>query len=201
MALPSRMPTAERQSAIIAAALGLARDASPALITTAGMADAVGVTQGALFKHYPTKDAIWLAVMVWVREQLLITLEAAASAADSPLASLGAVFKAHIGFFLAHPGAPRLVFHELQKPSDSPVRQEVAALLQAYRGLLMRLLKSAAQRKQLPAGLDCEAAATLFVGMVQGLVMQSMVGGKGNPLKTQADRVYAVYARGIGAAP
>lgn len=43
----------------------------------------------AIFKHFPTKDAIWLAAVEWVREQLMFALEAAASAADSPAAALG----------------------------------------------------------------------------------------------------------------
>ena len=76
---------------------------------------------------------------------------------------------------VAHPGVPRLIFHELQQPADSPVKQEVRALLQGYRKLLLGLLGAAVEQGQVPAGLDQEAAATLFVGIVQGLVMQSML--------------------------
>jgi fructose-specific component phosphotransferase system IIB-like protein len=76
----------------------------------------------------------------------------------------------------------------------------VRSLLQAYRQLLMSLLGAAAQRGEVAADLDREAAATLFVGIVQGLVMQSMLSGKPVTLKTQADRVFAIYLRGIGEA-
>ncbi|MFM9916985.1 MAG: TetR/AcrR family transcriptional regulator, partial [Rhizobacter sp.] len=69
--MQTRLPTEERQAEIVSAALRLARDASPALITTTDIAAAIGVTQGAVFKHFPTKDAIWLAAMRWVRETLL----------------------------------------------------------------------------------------------------------------------------------
>ena len=201
MPMPSRLPTEVRQAEIVMAALRLARELSPALITTTDLADAVGVTQGAVFKHFPTKDAIWLAAMVWVRTQLLSALEVAAGASDSPLAALGAVFKAHIGFVLTHPGVPRLIFHELQRPADSPIKQEVGLLLMAYRKLLRRLLDAAADRGELSRELDLDAAATLFVGVVQGLVMQSMVAGNAASMKTQADAVFAIYRRGIGEAP
>ena len=195
-----RLPTEERQAEIVAAALRLARDASPALITTGDIAAAVGLTQGAVFKHFPTKDAIWLAAMGWVRKQLLAALTRAAQAAPTPLASLEAVFNAHVAFVASHPGVPRLIFHELQQAPDSAVKQEVRTLLQAYRKLLMSLLGAAAERGQVPADLDREAAATLFVGIVQGLVMQSMLSGKPGTLKAQADRVFAIYLRGIGEA-
>ncbi len=199
--MQTRLPTEERQAEIVAAALHLARELSPALITTSDIAAAVGVTQGAVFKHFPTKDAIWLAAMAGVREQLLAALAAAAQAAPSPLDALGAVFRAHVGFVVAHPGVPRLIFHELQRPSDSPVKQEVRALLQSYRKLLLGLLDAAVAQGQVPASLDQPAAATLFVGIVQGLVMQSMLSGKPGAMKAEAERVFALYLRGIGEAP
>ena len=54
----SRHSTEQRQAEIVAAALLLARDSSPALITTSDIAAAIGVTQGAVFKHFATKEAI-----------------------------------------------------------------------------------------------------------------------------------------------
>jgi TetR/AcrR family transcriptional regulator len=192
-----RLPTQERQIEIAAAALRLSRDRSPALVTTSDIAAAVGVTQGALFKHFPTKEAIWIAAMAWVREQLLAALAQAAHDAPTPLAGLEAVFRTHVAFVASHPGVPRLIFHELQQATDSAVKQEVRPLLQAYRKLLVGLLGAAAERGEVPSDLDREAAATLFVGIVQGLVMQSMVSGKPVTLKAQADRVFAIYLRGI----
>ena len=199
--MQNRLPTEERQAEIVAAALRLARELSPALITTSDIAAAVGVTQGAVFKHFPTKDAIWLAAMAWVRERLLAALEAAAQGEPSPLGALAAVFRAQVAFVVAHPGVPRLIFHELQRPADSPVKQEVRALLQRYRRLLLGLFDAAVQQGQAPATLDKDAAATLFVGIVQGLVMQSMLNGKPVATKAEAERVFALYLRGIGEAP
>ena len=199
--MQNRLPTEERQAEIVAAALRLARELSPALITTSDIAAAVGVTQGAVFKHFPTKDAIWLAAMAGVRERLLLALEQAAQSAPSPLDALAAVFRAHVAFVVAQPGVPRLIFHELQRPSDSPVKQEVRALLQSYRKLLLDLLEAAVQQGQAPATLDKAAAATLFVGIVQGLVMQSMLSGKPAAMKAEAERVFALYLRGIGDTP
>ncbi|MBK7616584.1 MAG: TetR/AcrR family transcriptional regulator [Burkholderiales bacterium] len=197
--LPTRLPTEVRQAAIVDAALNLACSMGPAQITTSDIAAAVGVTQGAVFKHFPTKEAIWLAAMSWVQAQLLDTLEEAAVTAPTPLQGLGAVFMAHVEFVVAHSGVPRLIFHELQQPADSPTKQAVRALLQGYRQLLLGLLGAAMHQGQLPAELDQDAAATLFVGIVQGLVMQAMLSGKPAVMRTQAERVFALYLRGLEA--
>lgn len=199
--MQARLPTEERQAEIVAAALHLVREISPSLVTTANIAASVGVTQGALFKHFPTKDAIWLAAMGWVTEQLLRKLQDAAASSDSPITALEAVFKAHIGFVVDHPGVPRLVFHELQRAVDSPIKQEVRKLLAAYRKLLMGLLDAAVKRGEADTQLDREAAATMFVGIVQGLVMQSMAAGKPASIKTRSGPVFALYRRSLREGP
>lgn len=196
--MQQRLPTEERQAEIVAAALQLARDASPALITTGVIAAAVGVSQGAVFKHFSAKDAIWVAAMRWVREELLQTLQSAAADAATPREALAAMFAAHVDFVVAHPGVPRLIFHELQQPSDSLAKQEVRGLLQAYRKLLLELLERAVGAGQVAADLDRDAAATAFVGLIQGLVMQSMLSGRPAGMRAHAGAALAFYLRGLG---
>jgi AcrR family transcriptional regulator len=197
-AMQTRLPTEARQAAIVGAALALARDTSPAQITTHDIAAAVGVTQGAVFKHFPSKEAIWQAAMWWVRQELMSRLQAAADAAATPLQALQAVFHAHVAFVISHPGVPRFIFQELQQPAESAAKAEVRAVLQAYRQLLLKLLDQAGRQGQIAPELDHDAAATLFVGIVQGLVMQSMLSGKPGAMRAAAGGVLALYLRGIG---
>lgn len=86
----TRLPTEARQAEIIAAVLQLAAERSPAEITTGDIAKALNLTQGAVFKHFPTKDAIWLAVLDWVEMNLLAALELAAQ--DGAAAIVPALF-------------------------------------------------------------------------------------------------------------
>lgn len=195
-----RLPTETRQAELVAAALALASGCSPPLITTADIAAAVGISQGAVFKHFATKDALWQAAMAWVHTSLLARLEAAEGRATGPLDAMRAMFMAHVDFVTAHPGVPRVLFHELQNSRASPVKQQVQALMGAYQQRLRRLLAAAAdQAPGLAPGLDLEAAAALFVGMVQGLVMQAMASGQLARMSTQAGPMFTLYLRAIGA--
>ena len=193
----TRFPTEARQAEIVAAALRLAQDSGPAAITTTDLASAVGLSQGALFKHFASKEAVWLAAMAWVAEHLLRSLNEAAQQASTPLEALRSVFDAHVDFVVTHPGVPRVIFHELQQTQDSPLKQQVRGLMQAYRQLLVRLLKAAVARGDAPADLDESAAAILFVGIVQGLVMQSMLSGQISSMRADAPRVFNLYLCGI----
>ncbi|WP_298312054.1 TetR/AcrR family transcriptional regulator, partial [Propionivibrio sp.] len=134
-----RLSSDERQREIVAAVLALARERGPDAITTQAIADRIGVTQGAIFRHFPDKEAIWMAVFAWVRESLGTVLAAAVAQRQSPLAKIEAAFLAHVAFIAANPGVPRVLFHELQYPGDSPVRAEVRAMIAGYRKRLASL--------------------------------------------------------------
>ena len=194
---PVRLPTEIRRAEIVAAVLRLAATRSPAAITTGDMAAELGFSQGAVFRHFPAKDAIWMAVLDWVDAELIAALDAAAREGATPLEGLERVFMAHIRFVVASPGVPRIIFHELQHPDDTPLKQRVRALLGRYRQILARLLDAAADRGLLLAGLDRQAAATLFIGTIQGLVMQSMLAADASAIEDDARRVVALYLRAI----
>jgi AcrR family transcriptional regulator len=199
--MSSRLPTETRQAELVAAALALASERSPPLITTADIAAAVGISQGAVFKHFATKDAIWLAAMAWVHSSLLARLDDVAGGATDPLDAMRAMFMAHVDFVTTHPGVPRVLFYELQNPQASPVKLQVQGLMVAYQQRLRRLLAVAAEQAPgLAPGLDHEAAAALFVGMVQGLVMQAMASGQLARMTTQAGPMFTLYLRAIGGA-
>lgn len=188
----ARLPTEARQVEIADKLIALAGERSPATITTSDIAAALGLSQGALFKHFPTKDAIWLAAIERVQDELLPLLQRVADAEASPLEALKAVFLAHARFLADHPGVPRLIFHELQRPDDSEAKRRVRTLLQHYRALVGTLISRAVEQRELARELDQEAAATLFLGAIQGLVMQSMVAGKPKALLQLAGRVASV---------
>ena len=77
---------------------------------------------------------------------------------------------------------PRLIFHDLQQPADSPLKRQLGLLLQRYRQLLTRLLQNAVQQDEVPPDLDVAASTTMFIGIVQGLAMQSILSGPGTDL-------------------
>ncbi|WP_286164112.1 TetR/AcrR family transcriptional regulator [Azoarcus sp. DN11] len=186
-----------RQAEIVQAVVALAAECSPADITTARIASAMKLTQGAIFRHFPTKEAIWLAVAGWIEETLLGAIEEASLTSGEPLEQLRAMFRAHVGFAVTYPGAPRLIFHELQQPGDSAVKRRIRGLLGTYRGTLLQILKGARECGAVAREVDAEHAATLFIGAVQGLVMQSMLAGGMRGVEESAEGVFGVFLSGI----
>jgi TetR/AcrR family transcriptional regulator len=199
---PCKQRTEVRQASLVEAALRLAAQRSPADITTAELAHEVGITQGAVFRHFASKEAIWLAALDWATESLMSRLQAAASAAENPtapteLSALRAVFSAHVDFVVAHPGVPRLVFQELQSPGDTPLKARVRGLMLRYRQLLLNLLQQAHTQQALRPEIDLQAAAVLFIGSVQGLVMQAMMTNDMPSMAMHAPGVFDILQSGL----
>lgn len=195
----TRQTTHARQAELVAAALALAAERSPADVTTAALAQAVGITQGAVFRHFENKEAIWLAVIDFVHQDLLARLHAAATAQSQPMAALRAVFMAHVAFVVEQPGVPRVIFQELQHPEDTPLKARVRRLMQAYRSLLNGLFEQAEASRQLKPGTDRSTAAVLFIGSVQGLVMQSLLTGDVRAMHAMAPGVFDLFQQAIAA--
>lgn len=192
-----KLPSDERRAVTVEAVVELAASRNPSEITTTAIAQQMGVTQGALFKHFPTKDSILQAVMDWVAEQLLSRLDKAAGSASSPVGAIEAMFMAHVDFVVRHPGVPRMLFGELQRAEPTPPKLIVQTLIKRYGERLQRLLAEGKAIGDLSATLDTEAAATLFIGTIQGLVMQSLLAGDVARMRRDAPGVFAIYLRGI----
>ena len=197
--LPKNLPADARRAATVKAVVALAATQNPNDITTTAIAQHMQLTQGALFRHFVNKDAILQAVMEWVAEQLLARIDAAAKAADSPRAALQAVFLAHVDFVAQHPGVPRIIFGELQRAGETLPKRLVQTLISGYGARLQRIITQRQAQGELHADLDVQAAATLFIGTVQGLVMQSLITGDMERMRADARRVFAIYQRGIEA--
>jgi AcrR family transcriptional regulator len=195
------LPADERRAATVGAVIALAADHDPGEISTTAIARHMGVTQGALFKHFPTKDAILEAVMTWVAERLLSRVDAAARAAATSSGALEAMFMAHTGFVAEHPGVPRMMFGELQRAGSAAPKRMVATLLRQYSERLRFLLQRGRDAGEFDPQLDVEAAATLFVGTIQGLVMQALIAGDVQRIRREAPRVFAIYLRGVARGP
>ncbi len=160
----------------------------------------MNLTQGALFRHFATKDALWQAVMEWVAERLLARIDRAAQRIESPLAALQAMFMSHVEFVAEHPGVPRMMFGELQRAEATPAKDIVQTLIRRYGERLHRLIEKGKACGELSPTLDADAAATLFIGTIQGLVMQSLLAGDMQRIRHAAPGVFAIYQRGIGSA-
>jgi AcrR family transcriptional regulator len=192
-----RLSSEERQNEIIRVSIELAAEKGVDSVTTQDMADAMNVTQGSIFRHFSTKDDIWVAVIVWVRARLMKVLDKAAAGATDPLQAIESMFFAHIAFISKHPAIPRLMFSELLHKRNSSLRQLIQGIISGYEAKVAGLLEQAKAQSLVPADLDSQISAVLYIGMIQGLVMQSSIFGGKRTLQRDAEKIFPVFLQGV----
>lgn len=198
MQKPSKyLPADERRAVTVAAVIELAAQQNPSAISTAAIAKHMSVTQGSLFRHFANKDAILESVMNWVAQRLLARIDNAMQNQTTAIAALQAAFMTHIQFISEHPGVPRLLFGELQRKENTAAKKLVTALLGQYRQRIQQTLEQGKHNQELHSELDSSVAAQLFIGSIQGLVVQSIVTGNSGSLQQEAKDIFVLYQRAI----
>lgn len=193
------MSGGERQEEIIRVAIGLAAKIGVESVTTQNMADEMGLTQGAIFRHFSSKDDIWLAAVNWIRSQLMSAVAEAATRGDNPLQSLENMFLAHVSFVARHPAIPRIVFSDYLLRRDMRLKLLIQELITNYETNISGLLARAKASGLVRPDLDEGSAATLYIGMIQGLVLQSHIFSGRRSLLEEAKKVLPIYLNGIRA--
>ncbi len=191
------LPANERREIIIETVLQLAGLHNPSEITTYAIAEEMRLSQGAIFRHFATKDAIWQAVMEWVSARFLSQIDHISKITEEPVLALQAMFMTHIEFAIDRPGIPRILFGELQKADASAAKRVAQAMLKRYAELIGARIEQGKAIGAITREVYTKAATTLFIGTIQGLIMQSLLSGDILRIRTDAPEVFAIYLRGI----
>jgi hypothetical protein len=81
---------------------------------------------------------------------------------------------------------------------DSPkLKVLVQEIVSGYEDRLVALLREARESGLARADLDEQSAAILFIGMIQGLVVQITIFGAQRSLLEEARKVFPIYLAGI----
>lgn len=187
----------ERRDLTVETVVKLCSEEDPAEITTGKIASKMEVTQGALFRHFPTKDSIWESVADWVAKKIMRGLDNAVKTDNTPLLALEEIFYMQIQFISKHPGIPRILLGRLQTSKKTKSKKIISTLLTQYKHRLEALLREGKSGKEFNPNLDEEAAAIQFIGMIQGLVINSLIHGGVSQLKQDAPRLWKLYLSGI----
>ena len=220
------IPAAERRAHAVRTLLELASHTAPDAISTAAIAERMGVSHGALFRHFPSREALWAEAVTWATGELerrfdaCLEPPAAATAAtppdpgtaplppSGPLEQVAALMASHAGLLQQHPGLVRMLFAELQRPATSPARETGKAFMQGFRLRLAVLIAAAQADGDLEPDLDPHDLAALLVATQQGLMLQALVHDGFADLTERSRRSVALFLRagpglkpGLGAAP
>jgi len=176
----------------VQALIELAGSISPNQITTAAIADRMGVSHAALFRHFPAKEDLWEETVRWATSQLRTEFkEIEQQVTANPLEIVEKLVLANGRFVQQYPGLIRMLFAELQRPETSPTREDCKAYMQHFRQRLALWIERSQQQQLIRSSVDATSLAMLLVASYQGLMLQCLVH---NDLSSLSDRIRLAVA-------
>ena len=190
-----RKPAELRKAEIVRTVLALADRIGPDRVTTGAAASAVGVSQAALFRHFPTKAAMWLAVADQVTEELTAAWECALAEADDPVGRLRALVAAQLGQIAATPALPMLLFSREMNVGNEDLRAACRHLLMKFQALIVAEVARGQDAGGLRRDLAPADAAVLLTSLVQGMAIRWSLGARDFSLAEEGGRLLEVQLR------
>lgn len=135
--------------------------------TVALLAKEVGVTGGAIYRHFPSMDAVVDAV---VEQMRLVLFDGVPPPAVDPIERLRLFFHGRVQALLANPSVARLMLSdELAHASGRGQTERIAGLKRQSRQLVLECLREAARTGRLARETTPEASAVVVLGSVLAL--------------------------------
>ena len=170
------LPAAERRARAIQALLDLACSCAPEQISTAAIAERMGISHAALFRHFPSREALWAESVRWATSRLEEDLlKIAADQTLAPLERVKRLLLANAEFVCRHPGLLRMLLSELPRPGASPASEAAKAFGARLRASLTALLEQAAAAPQPSPPLPPAELAGLLLASCEGMMLQGLV--------------------------
>lgn len=188
-----------RKAEIMATVLDLADRIGPDRVTTGAVASQIGVTQAALFRHFPTKAALWQAVAEHVAEGLATAWENALSLGDTPIVRLRALIAAQFTQIAATPALPMLLFSRELNVTNAELRVTFRGRLMAFRSLLAQEVAAGQKTGLVRDDIAAEDAAVLLTSLVQGVAIRWALGARDFDLREEGLRLFDVQCRLLAA--
>ena len=154
-----------RQGELLDHALLLVREVGLGGLTVRRLAERVGFSEAALYRHFPNKQALLLAMIERLSEErLLAPLRAlAADPVRPPRERLTALIEHHVRTVLAVDGLPVLVLAEAAAAGDEPLLARFRAIVTETLDLIEGLL--AADGARLPGAPSARALGLSLFGV------------------------------------
>src|SRR5690606_30766978 len=108
----------------------------PGQVSTGMIADRLGLTQPAIYKHFPRKDAIWLAVGEHLSGLIARNVARAAAAPLPPDARLRMLVLDHLAVVRDNPALPDIMVMRDAREAQGELRSRMQASMTGLRNAL-----------------------------------------------------------------
>jgi len=143
-----------------------------ARITTAALAAQVGVSEAALYRHFPSKAKMFEGLIAFIEESLFTRIAQIRREEVDALAQCEGILRLLLGFCARNPGITRLLTGDALAGENGRLRGRVQQLFDRLEMELRTVLREAEPRQGLRTAIPATQAANLLLAAAEGRIGQ-----------------------------
>lgn len=146
-------------------------------ITTAGLARAVGVSEAALYRHFPSKAKMFEGLIEFIEDSIFSLINRILKEEESALKRCENILSLILGFSERNPGLTRILSGDILTGETERLRIRVSQLFERLETQLKQVLREGEMNKELALTIPVQAQANLLLAVVEGRILQFVRSG------------------------
>ncbi len=166
-------------------------------ITTANLAREVGVSEAALYRHFPSKSKMFEGLIAFIEETIFSRITVILAEEKAALKRCETLLFLLLTFAERNPGLTRLLTGDALTGETERLRLRIAQFFERLETQLRQILREAELREGLQPQLPIAAAANLMIALADGKIVEFVRSGFRRPPSESWHEQWALIAQGL----
>jgi len=172
MAADKAAQKASRKEQILQALAHMLESGPGERITTAALAREVGVSEAALYRHFPSKAKMFEGLIKFIEDTLFVRISRILQDDPSTRGRCEKILTLVLTFAEKNPGMTRLMTGDALAGETERLRVRITQLFDRIEAQLKQILREARIRENLRTPISSSVLANLLMASVEGRLMQ-----------------------------
>ena len=146
-------------------------------ITTAGLAREVGVSEAALYRHFPSKAKMFEGLIGFIEDSVFSRVNRIIQETTDPLAQVEQLLTLVLAFTERNPGITRLLTGDALTGENERLRQRIQQFYDRLESQLKQVLRDAEFSRGLRTRSTPAVTANLLLAVIEGRIAQFVRSG------------------------
>ncbi|MBU2647283.1 TetR/AcrR family transcriptional regulator [bacterium] len=162
----------DRQAQIVTESINLISEKGIQGLTIKNLAKKIGVSEPAIYRHFPSKMDILLAILNSFQQDKQLALTKIAVGQSSSLQKLEGIYFHHFEAFTRNPALTAVIFSEEIFKNEERLSAKVLNIMTASQQILLGILDHGQRNLEIRNDIHAEQIALIIMGSLRLLVTQ-----------------------------
>jgi AcrR family transcriptional regulator len=167
-------------------------------LSTRNLAAKVGISEGAIFRHFKTKQDIILSIIEDVKENMLGAMKLVANEKKPANRRLFNMMCAQVKYILNNQGVNILLFSEAVHYNDSVLKKELKKILDEQKKILTEVIKDGIKEGIFDRNINVGDASMLYLGIPITLNIEIVLNRSKLDPESFCKRMLSLFFRVLG---